>query len=228
MAISHLCLQCGFDLARVRPQRDPHYGLPLVHCPKCETAAVRRRHPVWRGWRNGRRTVRSLFQFVFRVGFTLGLMVVSCGMIAYLFRRYMEYDLIDDDLIRIILPQAITLSLVTGFWLATAFRHGKQPWVWTVWMMVMFPALQLTALFAYQDQLFGHWINLPEGILWITWDSIRWTAYQSIPLYLMYCCVMVVALMGVPLGKLRRRQSSRRERTKWGKRRRKIRLARNS
>jgi hypothetical protein len=35
VAISHVCMGCGLDLARVRAAPDPHYGLPLVTCPRC-------------------------------------------------------------------------------------------------------------------------------------------------------------------------------------------------
>lgn len=46
MRISHVCLQCGEDLTRCRALLDSHYALPIVTCPKCGYAVVRRRHPV--------------------------------------------------------------------------------------------------------------------------------------------------------------------------------------
>ncbi len=43
MAISHVCLSCGLDLARVRARLEPRYALPIVVCPDCGWAAVRRK-----------------------------------------------------------------------------------------------------------------------------------------------------------------------------------------
>jgi len=48
MPIAHPCQGCGHDLARLRPRAEPRYGLPIVRCPCCERAAVRRRHPTRR------------------------------------------------------------------------------------------------------------------------------------------------------------------------------------
>lgn len=46
MVMSHVCLRCGRDLTRVRANRDPQVPWPIVTCPECGGASVRRRHPV--------------------------------------------------------------------------------------------------------------------------------------------------------------------------------------
>ena len=51
MAIAHVCLGCGADLARTHVIRDPHYRLPIVICPDCGEACVRRVDPILQRWR---------------------------------------------------------------------------------------------------------------------------------------------------------------------------------
>ena len=79
MAIAHVCLGCGFDLARVRAGADPHYGLPLIICPQCTTATIRRKHPLQKGFRFCLRLDWTLFILVaqvlallFMLGMTMG------------------------------------------------------------------------------------------------------------------------------------------------------------
>lgn len=60
MPLAHACISCGTSLSRVRAQRDPHYGLPLVVCPTCTRACVRRRHPLQAGWRRFRATLHAI------------------------------------------------------------------------------------------------------------------------------------------------------------------------
>ncbi|MEM8757009.1 MAG: hypothetical protein AAGF47_04420 [Planctomycetota bacterium] len=43
MIASHPCTGCGLDVRTVAAPPDPHYGLPVVVCPRCGAASVRRR-----------------------------------------------------------------------------------------------------------------------------------------------------------------------------------------
>ncbi len=80
MAISHLCLGCGFDLARVRTRPDPHYALPLVVCPDCGDAAVRRVHPLQLGWRAFLRVPASIIALVIQLGLLSGAAAAVIGV----------------------------------------------------------------------------------------------------------------------------------------------------
>lgn len=40
--MSHVCARCGVDLSHLRAPPDPIYGLPIVVCPGCGDASVRR------------------------------------------------------------------------------------------------------------------------------------------------------------------------------------------
>jgi hypothetical protein len=44
MLASHPCASCGLELRRIPAPPDPVYGLPVVVCPRCGAAVVRRKH----------------------------------------------------------------------------------------------------------------------------------------------------------------------------------------
>lgn len=75
MRASHICLGCGLDLWRLRALPDAVYGLPVVVCPGCGRAAVRRAERQ-RRWRLLRQAVMSL---VLR---TIGLALVLLATVA--------------------------------------------------------------------------------------------------------------------------------------------------
>ena len=50
MPIAHVCQRCGEGLGRIRPQREPHYGLRVVRCPRCDWTCVRRKSPATESW----------------------------------------------------------------------------------------------------------------------------------------------------------------------------------
>ena len=72
MAISHLCISCGFDLARVRIRPDPFYALPIAICPDCGEAAVRRMHPMKQAWRTLLRLKTSLIALALQLAMLIG------------------------------------------------------------------------------------------------------------------------------------------------------------
>jgi hypothetical protein len=64
VARSHVCIACGHDLARLHAPPDPHYGLPVVVCPGCALACIRRPYTgvaLWRSAMRVRRMVVRLF-----------------------------------------------------------------------------------------------------------------------------------------------------------------------
>lgn len=59
VARSHICLGCGTELAHVAAPPDRHYGLPVVVCPRCTLACVRRPFAGRARWRTFLRTVAT-------------------------------------------------------------------------------------------------------------------------------------------------------------------------
>lgn len=82
MPLSHTCASCGAELCRIRALPDPVYGLPIVVCPRCGTACVRRRHPVPARWREAVRVFASLRW--------LGMQVVLLALLVVVFAVYVH------------------------------------------------------------------------------------------------------------------------------------------
>ncbi len=137
MAIAHVCINCGWDQARIRPRREERYGLNLVACPKCESHAVRREHPVWRGWRRGRRTAFGLFVLAARVFITLVLtalhVLASIGLLALWVEVRREGDLPVGMGAFMVLMLGL-LALLTGVWLTAGFEHIARWKMWIGWL----------------------------------------------------------------------------------------------
>lgn len=79
MQRAHICGQCGKDLSPIRAVPDPHYALPIVVCPGCCYAVVRR---PWLGGASRRTRSRILGAwraFLFRV-FVVGLPMLLMGL----------------------------------------------------------------------------------------------------------------------------------------------------
>jgi hypothetical protein len=84
VAISHVCNSCGLDLVRTLPRRDPSLNLPIVVCPGCAHAVVRRRHPIHGFWRAARRMDTALSILLVQGLIALGLLSFIGAMTARL------------------------------------------------------------------------------------------------------------------------------------------------
>lgn len=132
MPSSHLCVQCGFDLARIRAQRDPQLGLWLVQCPECERFAARRRqHPAVLWFRNFRKLDWTLgllaVQTVLLFFATLFTMMAIVYTAEELFSRSFERQQIEIAIIYFIIPALV------GLWLTAGFPHLARWKVWLGW-----------------------------------------------------------------------------------------------
>lgn len=67
VARSHICIACGHDLTRLHAPPDPHYALPIVVCPTCARASVRRPYAGAARGRAAVRLGRTWFGLVLRV-----------------------------------------------------------------------------------------------------------------------------------------------------------------
>jgi hypothetical protein len=135
MVISHVCVECGHDLARVRARHDPHYGLPLVHCPGCGKVTVRRMHPAWRAWRAFLRVKTSLGLVVFQLAAIVGFVAGGIG-ISEAWGQLIEETqyLLPGEHFPWAFPLGMTalFSVALGAWLTAGFAHWRArfaPWV---------------------------------------------------------------------------------------------------
>ncbi len=133
MAIAHICMSCGFDLARIRPVREPHYGLMIVRCPRCTRAAVRQLHPLLRRWKQIRRVDWSLTMIVLQlvIAGVVGLLTlvnvpaIVTEVIPNIPNR------INHVLVYWLSLAACGLAACTGAWLTAGFSHLR---IWKVWL----------------------------------------------------------------------------------------------
>jgi len=220
MAISHLCLTCGADLARERAEREPRYGLPLVICPWCGTATVRRRHPMQQQWRSMKRVSLSLVFLGVQASLFLALLA-STLIVAWYFGHDRGAGVNMEDTGRqIVLGLSFGLLPISlGAWLTAGLHHWR---TWAAW--VTFGALALVLLsldvllwpaatkLARAFELSVH----AEPYQREVWADRLWVL----------ALVMTVAVAGIPLGRLMLAGARRLKRQSWRRRLRRMRARR--
>lgn len=206
MAIAHVCLGCGFDLARVRAVREPHYGWPLVRCPHCETCSVRRRHPLQRGWRSLLRLDWALSMLLIQIAL-LGAMLALTWMTAFGLYIALTIHFTDHPVRGLPWIAAITLvvaPLITGAWLTAAYSHWKPRWrVWLAWALLVLIPLNVLPIFAMWGTdawtpihpVTSNRLSMPE-LMAMVWTEV------SQPLIAIFAAMIAISPAGVPLGKL--------------------------
>jgi len=167
VAISHVCMSCGFDLARVEPATDPELNVPLVLCPTCGGASVRRRHPIIKFWRTARRADTALsIMFVQLVA--ASLLVASLAGMAYGLARIAADDGVStpafligafaergeetrhgNRIIRhdggrdVAVATALAISAIAGVWLTATLGHLRLWKRWVGWSALLLAAVSL-------------------------------------------------------------------------------------
>jgi hypothetical protein len=230
MAIAHVCIQCGFDLARTRPAREPHYGLMLVVCPRCHHACVRRRHPIWTAWRTIRR-----FDFVLRVmSFKVAITSLLCALTAIAvisillmgFRYSRVSALAADDFAWLCVWVFGILAPATGAWLTAAFSHLKRSHVWLGWTALMsIPLLGIVVISLMVGELppgFGDMAAGPS-VLEIAKLGLL---LLVLPGMMVVLVMMIAACAGIPIGKMLLWLTSMLQRWMWHSQRRRRKLRR--
>ncbi|MFK7959029.1 MAG: zinc ribbon domain-containing protein [Phycisphaerales bacterium] len=156
MSRSHLCSECGRELARVRARREPVYGLWLVTCPHCGRHQARRRDP----WRELIRWFLRADALVTAAGLQLAAAAASCiiGLIAvaggWELLTGTDGNVPTD-------PQAIVAYAifavggagVCGAWLTAGLLHWRRWAAWTVYGLGLFLASFGIVVFANATEL---------------------------------------------------------------------------
>jgi hypothetical protein len=150
MAIAHVCLECGWDLARTRPRREPHYGLMLVSCPRCQAASVRRVHPVWARWRQLVRVDSALRVLVTQVGFIVlftFITTMTCIGALMLMAEVRRVGAAPHGAIAFLIWALGILPMLIGTWLTAAFSHLPAWKAWLGWLACVGLMLAVAAMF---------------------------------------------------------------------------------
>jgi DNA-directed RNA polymerase subunit RPC12/RpoP len=194
MAISHLCITCGADLARVRARREEHYGLPLVLCPRCGTAAVRRQRPLGRWWAT-RRLGISLAALLAQLALLTGFIWLTIFVCIELGREIALGRLgIDQPEKTIILALAFgLLPIALGTWLTAGLRHWRGAAAWITFALLILPMLSI-------DTLILPWLAIlvNDAAFAAEVGPCRWDLWLGRLIAL--AAIMGVALLGIPVG----------------------------
>ncbi len=222
MAISHLCLHCGIDLAHIRPRREPHYGLSIIRCPDCQTVSVRRRHPLWRFWSTLRRLDWALTVLVANAcALTALLIAMVTGVIWFVSLSstslpgpdWSESDWIQAGLLLIALPMLI------GTWLTAGLSHWRRAPAWLAFFGLA--VLGLTAVFGVELIVASSGQRQPG---WTRSSTAEVITHQLVLSVALAYLLMIVAIPGILPGRsllwlLRRARSALwRARRRWQRR----------
>lgn len=228
MAIAHICAKCGWDLARVHPQREPHYGLNLVRCPKCDAAAVRRKHPIWVAWRRFRRLDFAVTLIGLRVigiaAFTFWCTIG--GIFTLVLRSEIErHQRIPDETGLFLVVFYLLLPLLLGTFLTAAFAHIARWKMWIGWLAWMAIVLLIVSVHGPIERQFDprpYPVDIDGSIVgWI----LHGVADIVLPALIAVGAMLVIALPGTFIGGLLLRLGDTLRRTKWRWRRKRMRLA---
>ncbi len=235
MSIAHVCSECGCDLARTRPVRDPHYGLPLVSCPRCGRITIRQRHPVILRWRETVRIVRALLtlivQSVLLIVFATFNTVAAMGVVASLSHNVTHKD--QSFVVTFYIIAVGVLPLTIGAWLTIGFSHLRWWLVWIGWALLigvivcfvafigeLGPEFAPPELFAPRSLYSAHTLNAA--------DIVRLNMqYIVLPALSVIAVMMAVASGGRLIGKGVLWGWSHYRRSNWRRRRKRLRLTRS-
>lgn len=211
--MSHVCLGCGWELARVRALPEARYGLCLVTCPRCDASAVRRPDALvaaYRRWRGVRRSVLALArQGGLMVLFVLGLAGAIAGNVNELLdlratpldavRAVLSADLnsrlrdwiLNEGLFGFVLWGA--LAVAAGVWLTAGLRHLSRS-VWLVWAAALLIVSNFEWVAYPMARAFGRAIGDPFT------EPMPVDAVVESRLVI-WACTIALAGLGIPLGR---------------------------
>ncbi len=203
MAISHVCQSCGFDLAATRPIHDPYYRLPVVICPKCETAAVRMRHPFQQMWRTVMRydTVATTFAVHLSLLFVSLMMAIGC---CFAIPIAITHLTLEDTEIGDLVPAIVLGSLfppALGAWLTAGFSHITRWRAFIGWALCAVAVLSVVVLFTILAN--GEFVRPGDPVMRSgdTWRSALLLAFGfwSVSVIII-TAITALATSGIPIG----------------------------
>jgi hypothetical protein len=217
MAIAHVCPQCGHDLARRLPQREPQYGLRLVLCD-CGWASTRAIHPIWREWRWTVRFVPAALALIGQALAIIALATANVFAAAWLGRLWLDDDValaVQEQRVWLIWP-LVVVPLITGAWLRATFGHWRYFTQYLAWAALV--VVVMTFVFIVLP-----WLAMIEYRMGVGRAPSE-TVYSMTPLWLRSIAVlgglMVISIFGMPIGKGVEIMHGRRRQRRWRRRRR--------
>jgi hypothetical protein len=201
VGLSHLCVDCGLDLRHERSAIEPHYGLPLVICPRCGCAAVRRRHPFVRAWPNTRRFICALRTILIQsalIAFLSALMLQACGDLSRTMGLYVPFG--RRSLIDLLLHEWSSLigwglvpPIMVGAWLTCGLGHLGRTRAFLLWSGWIVFLVHWTTLIDWSPGRLEVLVTQGASLIPRRVDEL-------LPKLAAAVVLMVIALAGIPLG----------------------------
>lgn len=154
MAISHVCLRCGTDLAFVRPSREERYGLRVVTCPACDQRAVRSTHPLKLEKRRLIRLDASLTMLALQLSLLVGFIAANLGGGALIIEVADEWSNPhwSEERWIVIGVFGVAFPFATGVWLAAGLSHWERGWsLVALWCTMLIPIALISLIEGVSD-----------------------------------------------------------------------------
>ena len=225
MAIAHVCLGCGADLARIHVIRDPHYRLPIVTCPDCGEACVRRVDPILQRWRAFQRLAAAVCALLVQVLIVLLLATATAGVIDAV--PDLLPVVISGDLFDLLYGQSlaalvigVTLPVLTGVWMTIGLGHWR-PWLArAVWGLLIAGLLSWDMLWLAFETI-GNRLGIVSGVG--AEAHLQLAFYDWILRVFILFVFLMFTFAGSPLGAVLLKIHARRRTRRWSRRRARLR-----
>ncbi|MCH8314900.1 MAG: hypothetical protein IIA64_02910 [Planctomycetes bacterium] len=225
MAIAHICLGCGADLARIHVIRDPHYRLPIVTCPGCGEVCVRRVDPILQRWRTFQPAAAALCILLVQVLIVLSLAPATALVIDVVPDILPVpisgnvFDLLYDQSIAAMVV-GVTLPVLTGVWMTTGLGHWR-PWLArAVWGLLIAGLLSWDVL-RLASETIGNELGIVSGIG--AGAHLKLAFYDWILRVLVLFVFLMMTFAGSPLGAVLLKIHAQRRNSRWSRRRARLR-----
>lgn len=222
MRIAHTCACCGLDLSRERAPADPIYGLPIVVCPRCAQAVVRRRHPVQARSRQISANIQSIMGLAVRVAGSLGLAGAIIGLSVLVedaHFRAMRRDIspLLDEMFIVGGCLWLAVAGAIGVWLGAMFAHWRALPLVAAWLAGLFVLVAIPGLAGVIEDLVE---DRARGSVWEALVGPGGWIRESQRVLLLLGASVVPLFVGYPWGRLIERSAGRvRRRRMWRRRR---------
>ena len=225
MGIAHVCLGCGADLARIRVIRDPHYRLPIVTCPGCGEACVRRLDPILQRWRSFQPLAVALCALSVQVLIVLALAtatVLVIDAVPDLLPVRISgnvFDLLYDQSFAALVI-GVTLPVLTGVWMTIGLGHWR-PWLARAGWGLLIAGLLSWDMLWLAFETIGNRLGIVSGVG--AEAHLQLAFYDWILRVFILFVFLMLTFAGSPLGAVLLKIHARRQSRRWNRRRARLR-----
>ena len=234
MPLAHACPACGHVLTHVRADYDRDFLAPVIVCPDCSFAAVRRRHPIaaairlwWRrAWAAYGLAWRGALAFVLAVGTAIlaayigdelngaGIGVWELGaQLLGIHPRDSGWDHLLESGGHVMLIISACWAVLVGAVLTGGLAHLRQRWI--PWLLF----LTLAVLCIWTPTAFAIWESLSREDGLHQWDGSPTYRTEAALSTRVLLALLPVMLLGAPLGVIARRAILHRETRRFARKR---------